>query len=51
MEQNYYKYIKDNYPTIKINEIYGPKSDINNYSEFETFNPNVKIKYKFDLGK
>lgn len=48
--ENYYKYIKDNYPTIKINEIYGPKSDINNYSEFETFNPNVKIKYKFDKG-
>lgn len=48
--ENYYKYIKDNYTTIKINEIYGPKSDINNYSEFETFNPNVKIKYKFDKG-
>ena len=48
--ENFYKYIKDNYTTIKINEIYGPKSDINNYSEFETFNPNVKIKYKFDKG-
>lgn len=48
--ENYYKYIKDNYTTIKINEMYGPKSDINNYSEFETFNPNVKIKYKFDKG-
>lgn len=48
--KNYYKYIKDNYTTIKINEMYGPKSDINNYSEFETFNPNVKIKYKFDKG-
>lgn len=45
--KNFYKYIRDNYTTIKINEIYGPKSDINNYSEFETFNPNVKIKYKF----
>ena len=48
--ENFYKYIKDNYTTIKINEIYGPKSDVNNYSEFGTFNPNVKIKYKFDKG-
>lgn len=48
--ENFYKYIKDNYSTIKINEIHGPRGNDANWPEFKTFYPNVKIKYKFDKG-
>lgn len=48
--ENFYKYIIDNYSTIKINEIHGPRGDDANWPEFKTFYPNVKIKYKFDKG-
>ena len=48
--EKYYEYIRNNYPTIKINEVHGPRGESAMWPEFSTYYPNVKIIQKSDRG-
>lgn len=47
---NYYDFIKKNYPSIKINEIIGPRGSRAVWPELHTNNSKVKIMHKSDRG-
>ena len=48
--ERYYKFIKDNYPTIKIHEIEGPRGSSAAWPELLTDYKQVKIMHKSDRG-
>lgn len=48
--EKYYEYIRNNYPTIKINEVHGPRGESAMWPELLTYYPNVKIIQKSDRG-
>lgn len=47
---NYYKFIKENYTSLKINEKIGPRGSKASWAEFYTDYPNVKIIHKINKG-
>ena len=48
--EQYYALIRQNYPSIKINEIHGPRGNNACWPELTTYYPNVKIIQKSDCG-
>ncbi len=48
--EQFYTLIRQNYPTIKINEVHGPRGNSACWPELTTYYPNVKIIQKSNRG-